>query len=357
MASKQLDKTKIKELQPNYGLFQLYSPENAPFRFQAKSVAEAKGWQEATRIRLQEALGFQSLPESPLNPTMIEEVDKGDYIRQKWTIQTWQYAIMPYYLLIPKTVEPPFLAVIASHGHGYGVKDIVGLWEDGEERDTADGYHKDFGVALCRRGFLVAAPEISCFGERTTDFSDIGGFEDGQTCDYIAHIASYLGGTSLGLRIHDSRKLIDYLATRNDVNIELLTAMGISGGGMLTFFSAALDLRIKAAVISGYYCTFRDSILAMDHCECMFVPGLGQFGEMYDLIGLIAPRPLLIESGDHDTIFPRDAVLKSVSIARKNVYSVWNKEKVLKTDYFEGRHQISGEKAYDFLWENAHPSS
>ena len=357
MASKRLDKTKIKELQPNHGLLKLYSPKNAPFRFQAKTITQAKEWQETTRNHLQKALGFQSLPECPLDPTLIEEVDKGDYIRQKWTIQTWQYSIMPFYLLIPKNVEPPFTPVIALHGHGYGVKDIVGLWEDGDERDTVDGYHKDFGVALCRRGFLVAAPEISCFGERTTDFSNIGGFDDGQTCDYISHIAGYLGGTPLGLRIHDSKKLIDYLATRNDINIEMLTAMGISGGGMHTFFSTALDLRIKAAVISGYYCTFRDSILAMDHCECMFVPGLGQFGEMYDLIGLIAPRPVLIESGDHDSIFPREAVLKSVSIARENVYSVWNKEKVLKTDYFEGRHQISGKKAYDFLWENAHPSS
>ena len=39
--------------------------------------------------------------------------------------------------------------------------------------------------------------------------------------------------------------------------------MGISGGGMHTFFSTALDTRIKACVISGYYSTFRDSILAI----------------------------------------------------------------------------------------------
>ncbi len=68
MASKQLDKTKIKELQPNYGLFQLYSPETAPFRFQSKTIAEAKDWQDITRSRLQVVIGFQSLPESTLNP-------------------------------------------------------------------------------------------------------------------------------------------------------------------------------------------------------------------------------------------------------------------------------------------------
>jgi hypothetical protein len=47
------------------------------------------------------------------------------------------------------------------------VKDFVGLWEDGEERDQrTTATTEDFAVALCRRGFMVAAPEITCFGER-----------------------------------------------------------------------------------------------------------------------------------------------------------------------------------------------
>lgn len=65
--------------------------------------------------------------------------------------------------------------MLAFHGHGYGVKDIVGLWEDGSERFTPDGYHKDFALELCRRGFAVAAPEIACFGEKQTDFSTLKG--------------------------------------------------------------------------------------------------------------------------------------------------------------------------------------
>jgi hypothetical protein len=91
-------------------------------------------------------------------------------------------------------------------------------------------------------------------------------------------------------------------------------AMGISGGGMQTFFSACLDTRLRACVVSGYFSTFRDSILAMHHCPCNFVPGLGRFGEMSDLAALVTPRPMLAEAG-----------------------------------IFEGRHPISGAKAYDFL--------
>jgi len=205
--------------------------------------------------------------------------------------------------------------VIAYHGHSYDVKDIVGLHRDGRERRKPYGYHKNFGVELVRKGFLVAAPEISCFGERQTDFSYIDG-KLGQeiptsTWAHTAVLAFHLGGSLVGLRVHDSLRLVDYLQTRPDVMAGAIGAMGISGGGMATFFSTCIDTRICAYVVSGYFCTFQDSILAMHHCLCNFVPGLARFGEMYNLAGLIAPRPMLVESPDCDPIFPRFAVEKA----------------------------------------------
>jgi hypothetical protein len=123
--------------------------------------------------------------------------------------------------------------------------------------------------------------------------------------------------------------------------------MGISGGGMHTLFSTCIDQRIRACVISGYFSTFQHSILAMAHCPCNFVPGLHQFGEMYDLAGLVAPRPLLIEAGSRDPIFPIAAVQYSLEKARR-IYDVFGISGPA-ADFFEGRHQISGRVAYDFL--------
>jgi dienelactone hydrolase len=359
MTKTKLDHQDLLELQPAHALWRLYAPEKAPYRFRAKTRAEAETWQTDTRAALVETLGFDgarqrdALPTAPLNPRQLEAVDKGDYVREKWLLRTSAHTVMPVYILVPMRGTVPYPVVIAFHGHGYGVKDIVGLWEDGVERDTPDGYHKDFAVALCRRGFVVAAPEISCFGERQTDFSYLNtviGQEAPSTCDHTAKLAFHLGGSAAGLRVHDARKLIDYLETRPDVDANRLGAMGISGGGMHTFFSTCTDPRIKACVISGYYSTFKDSILAMHHCTCNFVPGLWQFGEMYDLVGLIAPRPLLVEAGTRDPIFPIAAVQQSVAKARE-VYKVFSAEGQVETDYFEGRHQISGRRAYDFLWE------
>lgn len=354
MSTKILDPKEHPVLQPAYGLWQLYDPQKAPYRFQANTRSEAESWQKATRQALTDTLGFQSLPTAPLDAQKIEEVDRGDYVREKILLQTWQDALMPVYLLIPKAAPRPLPVVIAFHGHGYGVKDIVGLWEDGQEREIPDGYHKDFAVALCRKGFAVAAPEISCFGERQTDFSYLNtkiGAEVPTTCDHTAKLAFHLGGSVVALRAHDGMRLVDYLETRPDFDTSRLGAMGISGGGMHTFFSICLDERIKACVISGYYSTFKDSILAMHHCTCNFVPGLWKFGEMYDLVGLIAPRPLLVEAGTYDPIFPIEAVRRSLDITRSSVYSVFNSQDQVETDYFEGRHQISGRHAYDFLMQ------
>jgi len=354
MSTKTLDPKELKDLQPAHGLWEFYNPEKAPYHFQASTLAEATRWQKTTRQALNEIIGFQSLPEAPLSPQKLEEVDRGDYVREKILLRTWRRALMPIYLLIPKGIPKPLPVVIAYHGHGYGVKDIVGIWEDGEERNIPDGYHKDFAVALCRKGFAVAAPEISCFGERQTDFSYINTIikaEVPTSCEHTAKLAFYLGGTALGLRVFDSRRLVDYLETRNDLDAKRLGAMGISGGGILTFYSTCLDERIKVCVVSGFYNTFKDSLLAMNHCSCMFIPGLSKFGELYDLVGLIAPRPILFEAGTYDPNFPIEGVKKSVDITRNFVYSVFNSQDQVEADYFEGRHQISGRRAYDFLVE------
>ena len=353
MSTTLLDYRESKELQPAHALWQRYTPERAPHRFQAASLSQANQWQRDTRQALADVVGFQSLSAVPLDPQQIEEVDRGDYVREKVLLRTSPDSLMPVYVLRPKEGIKPYPVVIAFHGHGYGVKDIVGLWEDGEERDVPDGYHKDFAVALCRRGFAVAAPEISCFGERQTDFAYLNttlGQDVPTTCTHTAMLAFHLGGSVVGLRAYEGRRLVDYLAGRPDMDASHLGAMGISGGGMHTFFSTCLDERIRACVVSGYYSTFRDSILAMSHCACNFVPGLHPFGEMYDLVGLIAPRPLLVEAGTRDPIFPIEAVRRSVARAEK-VYQVFGAQDQLETDYFEGRHQISGRRAYDFLWE------
>lgn len=352
--SKLDEKTKLC-LQPAHALWKLYNPSKAKYAFNAKTAAQAKQWQKRARVALRDKLGFDDLPTVSPQPRTLARVDRGDFIREKVLIRTTSHTVMPVYILLPKKAARPLPVVLALHGHGYGAKDIVGLWEEGGERydDRDSEYHSDFAIALCRRGFAVAAPEISCFGERQTDFSSVNTTINQKipsSCAHTSFMAFYLGGSALGLRVHDARCLINYLEKRKEMDTDRLGAMGISGGGMHTFFFTCIEDRIKACVISGYYSSFRDSIFAMDHCPCNYVPGLHEMGEMSDIIGMIAPRPILIEAGTKDHGFPIEAVRKSVTRA-KGIYKIFGAEGNIEKDYFEGRHRICGNRAYDFLME------
>jgi hypothetical protein len=95
MGTKILDNRELIDLQPAHGLWQLYDPHKAPFRFQSKSLPAAKQWQTETRPALTQTLGFQSLPYAPLSPEKIETVDREKYVREKILIRTSENSMMP----------------------------------------------------------------------------------------------------------------------------------------------------------------------------------------------------------------------------------------------------------------------
>ena len=207
-----------KDIQPATALWKLYRPQEAPRAFNATDVVQARQWQKRTRHALAQRIGLNQIRSASPRARILEKVDKREYVREKIVLRTGPDTLMPVYFLLPKNAVEPLPVVLAFHGHGYGVKDIVGLWEDGQERDTPDGYHKDFAVAL------------------------------------------------------------------------------------------------------------------------------------------IAPRPLLVEAGTRAPIFPLCSVRSSVAKAR-SVYQVFDARDRVVTDYFEGRHQISGRKAYEFLKQQLTPEN
>ncbi|MGC8889879.1 MAG: alpha/beta hydrolase [bacterium] len=319
------------------------------FEFKAKNLDEWKEWRETFKEKLIELLG--GFPErTDLFPEITERKDFSEYTREKVIFESAPYVSVVGYLLIPKNIHFPAPAVVALHGHGYGKDDIVGIWEDGTERSIPDGYHKDFGVTLAKNGFITFAIEQACFGERREP-EDIAAGKYQSSCRKVSFWALLLGKTVLGMRVWDIIRAIDYLETRTEVKSDSIGTMGISGGGMTTLFSSAIDERIKAAVVSGYLNTFKTSILSIKHCECNYVPGILKYGEMYDIASLIAPRALLIESGTKDDIFPVEATEFAISKVRK-AYELLNAKDKLDSDIFEGRHQISGRKAYAWLKEH-----
>ena len=112
---------------------------------------------------------------------------------------------------------------------------------------------------------------------------------------------------------------IDLLADRDDMDLSRLGLMGNSGGGTITMYGAALLPRVRLAMPSCAFCTFRDSIMSIYHCADNYLPGMMVTAESADIVGLIAPRPVTLVVGRTDEIFP----LKGARTAFKQVQRIY----------------------------------
>jgi fermentation-respiration switch protein FrsA (DUF1100 family) len=254
------------------------------------------------------------------------------------------------YVLIPHAAPQPFRPVIALHGHGSSPHQLVGLNHDLTEQETSEEQNLAYGLALAQRGYLVFIPGQRGLAERMEDPPYRSEREHPwvNSCQMAGMNALLYGQTLLGLRVWDVMRLLDYIGTRPEALSQRIGCLGLSGGGTTTLFAAALDARIACAVVSGYFNTFRASLMEILHCSCNYVPGILQYAEMADVAGLIAPRPLLIESGTQDPIFPV-AGTEQAFAALRDIYAVFDAGDCLAADLFAGPHRWNGVKAYPWL--------
>ncbi|HKQ05175.1 MAG TPA: alpha/beta hydrolase family protein [Blastocatellia bacterium] len=315
--------------------------------FAAKDGPAARRWQKQTRKKLVELLGGFPAERVALRPSILERKEFAGYTREKIIFQSRDNLAVFGYLLLPKDRPKQLPAIICLPGHGRGCDDIVGIAEDGRERETKSGYQHDFALQAVEHGYAAFAIEQLAFGCRRDAAARQHGAGQ-SSCQPAAGAALLLGQTMVGWRSWDVMRAIDYLGTRPEVDASRIATMGISGGGTISLFSAALDQRIKVAVVSGYFNTFRDSIVSLSHCIDNYVPGLLNYVEMYDLAGLVAPRGLFVESGTRDPIFPIAASRAAFKKAQA-IYAVFGAPEMTGQEVFEGEHLFYGKGAFEFL--------
>ncbi len=328
---------------------QLYAETPRHLAFQAATVAEAEAWQVELRAKLTELVGGFPQERCDLESEVLESREFPGYIRETVQFKSRPHSVIFGYFLSPKspnssTSNPTILCLA---GHGRGVDDIVGIEEDGSMRAEWGGYQNDFALQCLAHDYSVLAIEQFGFGHRRDAVAHQKG-GGSSSCQPSAGAALLLGQTMVGWRVYDAMRAFDYLATRPEVDMHRLGIMGISGGGTTTFFTAAIDTRVKAAVVSGYFNTFRDSILSLSHCIDNYIPNVLQYAEMYDIAGLIAPRALFIESGTEDTIFPIEATRFAVNAAKK-IFNCFDADDKLGFEVFEAGHSFHGAGAFEFL--------
>lgn len=293
-------------------------------------------WRQRCFRRLCRLLG--PLPERvPPDPETIDTVECDGYRREKVVFDTEATMSVPAYLLVPTTRRRPGPAVLAVHGHGPGKEAICGL-----DRSAPAG--GEYAEQLVRRGYVVLAPDLRCFGERL-DWNP----PDHYACDTNLVHAVMAGWSPLTQNLWDLARSVDLLAEHPLVDAERIGVVGFSYGATLTLFLAAWDERVAAAVVSGYLSAWREAHkMPWNMCGSQVLPGmLGQL-EHVDLGALVAPRPLLVETGTQDLLFPLAAASAAMDQLRP-VYAHQGVPDGIEHAVFDGEHQWDGTVAYPFL--------
>ena len=326
--------------------------------FDAKDVAGWRTWRSALIRKLRELTGYNTMQRAPLDPRVTDEADFGEYLRQRVEIQTEPGVIMPLFALVPKKGKPPFPAVVAPHGHSGGGKvAVAGCRDIPEVAASIQGHNYDYGVQFARAGFITFCPDARGFGERREQASR--GNVLASSCQWINNMAIPLGQTVTGMWVWEIHRLLDYIQTRPDCLPDGIGCAGLSGGGLQTLWASALDARIRCAVISGYLYGYKESLLDMHtNCSCNYVPHLYEYADMGDIGALIAPRPVLIETGTQDLLNGASGMKNVASQVRimRRAYRLLSASNAIRHDVFEGGHRWHGVHAIPWMqrWLKRH---
>jgi hypothetical protein len=226
------------------------------------------------------------------------------FTRALCSIETEPGMVIPFYLLIPKDASKaqPRPLLLCPHGHDkLGLHSYAGAFKDEKHRKTVLEKEGDIGAQAARRGFVVIAPATRGLAEEVL-VPDPKGRHGKRPCRAQLIHCLLAGRTPIAERVWDMQRLLDWAEKHPLVDRNRIVMTGNSGGGVLTAYTAAIDIRIRVAIPS---CSFTSVMSAegfIFHCDCCLVPKLRDWGDWKELGGLVAPRHLLIVHGVDDSL-------------------------------------------------------
>ena len=271
-------------------------------------------WQNLLKTKLIELMGDLPSEKIPLNVRSLWKKKTEYGTIEKIVYQTEVACDVPAYMCLPNDIAPPYDCFICLQGHSTGMHNSIGLDFDDEMRTITVEGDRDFAIDCMKRGIAALCIEQRSMGFRLENHQNKN---PTWMCDIAGAQALLLGRTLQGERVYDVDCGIDYLQQRGDINMNTLGIMGNSGGGTTSLYAAAILDRIKIAMPSCYLCTFNASLMSMYHCICNYIPGLLKYAEMADVLGLFAPKPVIVVSGEKDEIFPIEGAKDSFAHLKK----------------------------------------
>jgi dienelactone hydrolase len=267
-----------------------------------------KQQQPELRRQLSEMLGLYPMPErTPLAPVVTKTIRKELYTVENLHFQSMPGLYVTANLYIPNHVQEPLPAILYVCGHAHAKEGGISFGNK-----TAYQHH---GIWFAKHGFV-------CLTIDTIQLGEIEGLHHG-TYREGRWWWNSRGYTPAGVEAWNGMRALDYLQTRPEVDPNRLGITGRSGGGVYSWWVAALDERIKAAVPVAGITDLHNYVIdgaVEGHCDCMFMVNTHRWD--YPIIAsLVAPRALLIANSDKDSIFPLDGVVRT----HRQVQQVYSK--------------------------------
>ena len=241
-----------------------------------------------TERELREMLGLHPPRErTPLEAQITGTLQRESYRIEKVVFQSLPGLYVTGNLYIPNNLSDPAATILYVCGHS-------------PHPLGAKFQYQDRVAPFVDHGYV-------CFILDTLEFGEVAGIHHG-THDLNMWNWLSLGYTPLGVEVWNAIRALDYLESVAEVDATRIGMTGISGGGAVTWFTAAVDERIAVAVPVCSTYTFgsqAENWLASGQCDCIYFHNTF----LHDLTtvgALISPRPLLMLSGIKDSIFPPD---------------------------------------------------
>ena len=296
-----------------------------------ESAAVFESLRVEMRRQLWELLG--KLPARPKSPKVeiVSCQPCDDYLVEKLKIDNGAGAVAPGYLLLPRERRVKAPAILFCHWHGGDY--AVGK----EELFQASHCPEPPGPAFARCGFVVLGIDAYCFGERNGEGP--GSLEQGLEGESSASKFNlWFGRTLWGMILRDDLIALDYLVTRLEVDPERIGVTGISMGATRAWWLMALDERIKTAVAVACLTRYQNLIehqAINAHGIYYFVPNFLAHFDTEAVISLLAPRPVLFQTGDQDAGSPADGI-RSIEKAVVPAYRLYGKQQNFQNRVYSG---------------------
>lgn len=301
-------------------------------------------WRRRVKEKLVELLG--DMPEKvALNINIEWEKERDEFIEKRISFFAEENIEVPCHLWLPKNIEKPCPVVICLQGHSSGMHISMGrALHEGDDVMIGSG-DRDFAKQIIKEGYAALVLEQRGFGERRSDAFLKFNPKAQTTCHHPAMTAILMGRTLIGERVWDVLRAIDVLETLPEIDSMKIAVMGNSGGGTTAYYAACMDDRIKVVMPSCSVCTYKASIVAGRHCVCNYIPGIAKYMDMGDLACLIAPRALVMVSGEKDDGFPIEGSMAAYTVIEKIYQKAGSPDKCYLVVGEEG-HRFYAEKAW-----------